>query len=577
MRVDVFALLTLTAIGLPSRSHAHDPTPKPASLVLKNGKIATLDPAHPKAEALAARGQRIVAIGSNAEVRRFIGPKTTVIDLKGKPAYPGFIEGHGHFLSLGRSLMSLDLKAAKNWSEIVTVVQKAVHKAKPGEWIIGRGWHQEKWARPPKGHVNGYPPHHALSRISPNNPVLLTHATGHASFANAKAMQLAGITKQSKPPKGGEILRDSTGEPIGVFLETAQAAVRSAYNRALASRSRKQRRADDLRAVQLATRECLAKGITSFQDAGSSLAAVRLFKRLADEGKLHVRLWVMLRVSNAELRKNMAAVRTIGYGSGYLTVRAVKRMADGALGSHGALLLKPYNDLPSSHGLRVESLESIREAALLCAKNDYQLCVHAIGDRANREVLDLFRDTFRSFPKKNDWRWRIEHAQHLHPADIPRFAELKVIASMQANHCTSDGPFVVKRLGRRRAEAGAYAWRSLLDAGATVINGTDAPVEDVNPLQSYHASITRRMKNGDRFFAKQCMTPMEALKSYTTAAAYAAFEEKVKGTLSVGKLADVVVLSRRILTTRPASIPTTRVLYTIVGGEIRYRASSKTQ
>jgi len=569
MPATAVVLLRLTILLLIVRAGFAQP-PRSADLVLHNGKIITLDKSHSRVQALAAREGRIVAVGTNAEVKRLIGPTTRVIDLRGKPAYPGFIEGHGHFLSLGRSLMSLDLKTARNWDDVVAKVKAAVARSRRGEWIVGRGWHQEKWAPKPKDHVDGYPVHRELSRVSPDNPVLLVHATGHASFANARAMQLAGVDRNTPNPKGGLILKDNSGAPTGVFRETAQSLVRRAYSRAQTSRSEKQRADDDRKVFELATGECLSKGITSFQDAGSSFADVDLFKKLV-VARRSPRLWVMLNESNARLRERMKAYRMVGYGGHRLTVRAIKRMADGALGSHGALFLKPYDDLPSTSGLRVQSLAFIQETAVLAAKHDYQLCVHAIGDRANREVLDLFGVAFRSHPDRKDWRWRIEHAQHLHPRDIPRFAEQKVIASMQANHATSDGPFVVRRLGKERAKTGAYVWRSLIDSGATIVNGTDAPVEDVNPILSFHASVTRRMSNGKAFFPEQCMTREEALRSYTVNGAYGAFEEKLKGTLSPGKLADVVVLSADILTIPADEIPKTNVLYTVIGGRVGYQ------
>jgi hypothetical protein len=562
-RIGIACLLLVTCSGFAQ-------PPKPADLVLHNGAFVTLDKSRPRAQALASRGGRIVAVGTNDDVKRWIGPKTRVIDLKGRPAYPGFIEGHGHFLSLGRSLMSLDLKSARNWDDVVAKVKAAVARSRRGEWIVGRGWHQEKWTPKPKEHVDGYPVHGDLSRVSPHNPVLLVHATGHASFANARAMHLAGVDRDTPNPQGGLILKNKRGEPSGVFRETAQSLVRRAYSRAQSARPAKQRADDDRKAFELAARECLSKGITSFQDAGSSFADVDLFKKLVVGDRPAPRLWVMLNESNSRLRERMKAYRMIGYGGNRLTVRAIKRMADGALGAHGALFLKPYADLPSTSGLRVQSLAAIEETAVLAARHDYQLCVHAIGDRANREILDLFRVAFRSHPDRKDWRWRIEHAQHLHPRDIPRFAELKVIASMQANHATSDGPFVVRRLGRERARSGAYVWRSLIDAGATVINGTDAPVEDVNPILSFHASVTRQMKNGKRFFPEQCMTRREAIRSYTVDAARAAFEETLKGTLTPGKLADVVVLSADILTISAAEIPKVKVAYTVVGGRVAY-------
>ena len=545
-----------------------------ADLVLRHGAIVTLDQQNPRAEALAIRSDRIVAVGSNEVIKRHIGEETTVIELHGQLAVPGFIEGHGHFMSLGRTKMQVDLTRARTWTEIVRLIADKAATTKPGEWIVGRGWHQEKWAQPPKHSQGGYPTHAALSYATPENPVLLVHASGHMCLANQRAMSAARIDENSRDPAGGTILRDSRGRPTGVFRETAQDAVWSAYSKALARRTPAQVETDRKQAFDLAARECLSKGVTSFQDAGSSFETVDFFRRLADEKKLGVRLWVMLRAGNRQLRVRLAEYRMIDYGGHRLTVRAIKQMADGALGSHGAWLLEPYRDLPASKGLNVTSLESIKATALLAIKHDYQLCTHAIGDRANREILNLFQLIFRSFPDGRDRRWRIEHAQHLHPADIPRFAELGVIASMQASHCTSDAPYVVERLGRDRAQVGAYAWRSLLDQGAIVTNGTDTPVEDVNPLTSFHAAVTRRMANGETFFPEQRMTRLEALKSYTLDAAYAAFEENSKGSLSPGKLADIVVLSRDILSCPENEILDTRVTHTILGGKLVYTKQS---
>lgn len=543
----------------------------PADLVLHNGKIVTVDRAKPQAQALAARGEKIIAVGSDAEIKPLVGPNTRVIDLRGRLAVPGFIEGHGHLMSLGHARMHLDLTAARRWEEVVELVATAVKQAKPGDWIIGDGWHQGRWDRPPEPNVEGYPVHTALSRVSPENPVLLKHATGHMCFANAKAMDLAVVTKVTADPQGGQILRNANGDATGAFRETAQNAIYRAHSAALEKRSPEQREADELKAFDLAVRECLAKGVTSFQDAGSPFSTIDRFKRLAEEGKLPLRLWVMVRGESLNrMNEKLAAYRTIGHAENRLTVRGIKCMVDGALGSHGAWLFAPYDDLPTSTGLVVESLESIKATALLAAKYDYQLCTHAIGDRANREILDLYQSIFRSFPDKRDWRWRIEHAQHIHPTDFPRFKELGVIASMQGNHATSDGPFVVARLGHKRGGEESYAWRSLLDAGATVINGTDVPVEDVNPILCFHSSVTRRMRDGKAFFPEQCMTREEALKSYTLDAAFAAFEESLKGSLTTGKLADVVVLSKDIMAVPVEEIPAARVELTIVGGKVAY-------
>ena len=548
---------------------------EPADLVLRGGKVATQDPARPTAEAVAIRGQRIVAVGSAADVAPLVGPATKFLDTTGKLVVPGFIEGHGHFFSLGEQKLKLDVSDATTWEEVVDRVAAAARATPRGKWIEGRGWHQGKWKRPPEPNVQGYPLHEAMSRVSPDHPVVLTHGTGHMCLANARAMELAGVRMGARPPAGGEILVDAQGRPTGVFREAAMNVIYRVLGRALRERTAEMVRQEQLAAIRLATEECLKHGVTSFQDAGSSTAEVDLLKELAGRGELKVRLWVMLNESNGVLGPKLAANRTIGHGGGFLTVRGIKRMVDGALGTHGAWLLEPYDDLPGSTGLNVLPLAELRETAELALAHDYQLCVHAIGDRANREVLDLMEDVFKKHPNKRDLRWRIEHAQHLHPDDIPRFARLGVIASMQGNHATSDGPFVVQRLGQRRAAEGAYAWRRLLDAQAVVINGTDVPVERIDPIACFFSSVTRQMAGGATFFPEQAMTRDEALKSYTAAAAWAAFEDQDKGTIAVGKLADLVVLSGDVLTISAAQIQSVRVETTIVGGKVAYESISR--
>ena len=549
---------------------------EPADLVVLGAKVVTLDPRQPHAEAVAARDERIVAVGSNDDMGPLIGPQTQALRLTGQMVIPGFIEGHGHFVGLGQAQMMLDLRTAETWDDIVQQVRQAVSTAQAGEWIIGRGWHQAKWQRAPVPQVDGYPTHTELSAASPQNPVLLTHASGHMSIANAVAMQRAGVRTDTPDPRGGEIVRDASGAAIGVFRETAQGLVRREYSKAQRMRSADQRREDLLRAIQLAGQECLAKGVTSFQDAGSSFNTIRVFRSLADRSELPVRLWVMVRDANDRLARQLADYRMIGRANHRLTVRGIKRSIDGALGPHGAWLLAPYDDLPQSTGFNTSSVESIRETARLALAHGYQLCVHAIGDRANRETLNLFEEVFEKQPNGPSLRWRIEHAQHLHPNDIPRFAHLGVIASMQGVHCTSDAVYVIRRLGQRRAREGAYAWRSLLDSGAVVINGTDAPVEDVNPILSFYASVTRRLPSDVTFFAEQSMTRIEALRSYTVDAAYAAFEEDLKGVLAPGKLADLVVLTHDILNCPEEQILQAKVVYTVVGGKVAYAANRGT-
>ena len=542
------------------------PAEEPADLVLMGGRIVTMNDGYPEATALAARGQTLVAVGSDEEVDRYIGPDTEVIDLGGALAVPGLIEGHGHFLGLGRAKMQLDLNGVADFDEIIAMVEAAVAEAEPGQWILGRGWHQEKWASAPEPNVSGLPYHHKLSEVSPENPVYLTHASGHASMVNALVMEMAGIDRRSPDPPGGEIVRDGRGRAIGVLLETAE-------NLAADLIDNKWDEATIRRMIELASEECLANGITSFQDAGSSFRLVELLGGLAEAGELDLRLWIMLSNDNEGLAAGLPGFEVYRKGDGFLTVGGIKRLADGALGSRGAWLLEPYSDLPDSIGLNIVTPAELRESARLAAEHGLQLCTHAIGDRANRVTLDVYEETISTRPDGRDLRWRVEHAQHIDPEDLPRFAELGVIAAMQAVHCTSDGPWVPVRLGDDRSREGAYMWRDLLDSGAVIAGGTDVPVESVDPIPDYHAAVTRQMNNDALFYPQQSMTRVEALRSRTLAAAYAAFEEDIKGSLEPGKLADVTVLSKDILEVSAEEILDTRVLYTIVGGEVLYRAN----
>ena len=564
-----FASVVATLATVPALARRQQPARPPADLVLLNGKIVTVDDARPEAQAVAVVGDTIADVGSTEDMKRHIGPKTQVIDLKGQLAIPGFIEGHGHFTGVGEAQLNLNLMKTTSWAEIVAMVEKAAKSAKPGRWIYGRGWHQEKWTQTPEPNVEGFPTHESLSRVSPDNPVLLTHASGHASFANAKAMELSGVTGTTPNPEGGDFLKDANGNPTGLFRETASRLIRRGAGEP--RRTADETAARARRVLELASQEVLSKGVTSFQDAGSSVSDVDLMKALIDEGKINVRLWIMLRMNNQALAANLAKYRTIDYGKGLLTVRGIKKSIDGALGSRGAWLLEPYSDKPGDTGHNTTSIEEIQEAAKLALQHGYQMCVHAIGDRANREVLNIFEAAFKASPGGKDLRWRIEHAQHLHPADIPRFGQLGVIASMQGVHCTSDAPYVPARLGDKRSEEGAYVWQKLMDTGAVVTNGTDAPVEDVDPIASFYATVTRKLADGRVFYPDQRMSRMEALKSYTIGGAYAAFEEQKKGTITPGKYADLVVLSKDIMTVPDDQIRTAEVLYTIVGGQVKYK------
>ncbi len=543
------------------------PQVEPATLVLKNGRVVTVDDARPEAQAIAVRGDVVVALGSDAEMERYVGPNTEVIDLAGQMAMPGFIEGHGHFTGIGQSKLGLELMNTKSWEEIVAMVGEAVAKARPGQWIVGRGWHQEKWTSTPTPDVEGFPTHLSLDAVSPDNPVVLTHASGHASFANAKAMELSNITAQTPNPQGGEILKDETGDPTGLLRERASGLVRRGTGQPAPTAA--ERTAEAERVIELASQEVLSKGVTSFQDAGSSFADVERFKRMIDTGRLQTRLWVMIRGASPEA---LAKGRLIDYGNKRLTVRAIKISIDGALGSRGAWMLQPYSDKPDSSGLNTAEVDEVRAMAQVAIDNGYQLCLHAIGDRANREVLNIYEEVFKKNARDGkDLRWRIEHAQHIHRDDIPRFGQLGVIAAMQGIHATSDAPYVLARLGAERAEEGAYVWQKLMQSGATVVNGTDAPVEDVNPIASYYATVTRKVADGSVFFPAQKMSRMEALKSYTLWAAFGAFEEQDKGSLVPGKLADIVVLSKDITAVPDEEILQAEVVYTIVGGKVVYQ------
>jgi hypothetical protein len=544
-----------------------------ADLILVNGNVITVSEKYPSAESVAIKDNKIIWIGNNEEAENYIGSSTVKIDLNGKTVIPGFVESHAHFLGLGESLRILDLRNAANWDEVVKIVEKAAAKSKPKEWIIGRGWHQEKFNPAPKPNVHGYPLHTLLSKVSLNNPVLLSHASGHATFANAMAMEMAGVNSATKNPVGGTIIKDENGNPIGVFEENAELLVTKAYNDYLNKRNDEQKLADYYEQVKLASEDCLKKGITSFHDAGETFEVIDILKKLGDEEKLPIRLNVMIGETLENIETKVADYKLIGYANNFLNVRSIKQYIDGALGSRGAWLLKPYSDLPNHTGSNVTPVETLTRISEIGAINGFQMRIHAIGDRANREVLDIYEKVFDQNKDKNDFRWCIEHAQHISKEDISRFAKLGVIAAMQAIHCTSDASFVDERLGDKRAEEGAYVWKKLLESGAVICNGTDAPVEDVDPIKCYYSSVTRKSKDGTTFYPEQIMTRMEALKSYTTNGAYASFEEKIKGKIEPGMLADLTVLSNDIINCSDDEILGTKVLYTIIDGKIKYQSN----
>lgn len=533
---------------------------EPADLVLLNATVHTVDPGRPRAEAVAVRGNRIVGVGTSAQIQAFVGPRSRVMDLRGRTVVPGFDDAHAHFLGIGFARLDVDLVGTATFDDVLARVEKAVKARAPGEWIRGRGWHEEKWTAPARGAVRGFPTHPALSAISPDNPVILERADGHAVLVNAKAMALFGVTRATRAPEGGEIIQDAAGEPTGVFVDNAERLV-----------TPQERTEPELRrALELAMDECLAKGVTSLTDAGAPVEAIALYKELAAARKLRTRLYVM--ASGLRTMRALGKPES-GLGGGLLDVRSVKLYADGALGSRGAALIEPYADDAGNLGLVRTPPEEMLEASRFALAHGFQVGIHAIGDRANRIVLDVFEKAFAERPDAKDPRFRVEHAQILDAADIPRFGKLGVLASMQGIHCPSDRPWAPKRLGDARVTEGAYVWRKLLETGARIVNGTDAPVEDVSPIQNFHASVTRAGADGQPpggFDPDQKLTRAEALRTMTQDAAYGSFAETQKGSVTVGKLADLVVLSQDILSVPDTALMQTEVLATILDGRVLY-------
>ena len=543
----------------------------PADLVIKGGKIYTADDRYPVVEAVAVAGDKIVFAGSEKDVARFTSDKTKVVDLQGKTMTPGFIEGHAHMMGVGYNELNLDLMNVKSFDDIVAKVKEAVSKAKPGQWIVGRGWHQDKWEVKPDKLVKGFPIHTKLSEVSPDNPVFLWHASGHAAFANAKAMQVAGISALSKEnikqgnTEGGEIIRDELGNPTGLFNERAMTLVARNIPEATAE--------TDAQALELAIQACLRNGITSFHDAGVSRENIALYQQFKREGKLGVRMYVMITGYDRDLVYEWFKKGPAIGSANILTIRSVKLNCDGALGSRGAWLLEPYTDRPDFSGMATLSMDTVLKTSREALKHGFQVCSHAIGDRANREILDRYETAFKEHPDVKDHRFRIEHAQHIDPKDLPRFAGLGVIPAMQAIHMSSDRPWAIDRLGEKRIKEGAYRWKSLLKSGAKIVNGTDAPVEPINPIPCFYASVTRKTLKGEPeggYEPEEKMTREQALRSYTLDAAYGAFEENIKGSITPGKLADFTVFTQDIMTIPEADILKTEVAMTIVGGKVMF-------
>jgi predicted amidohydrolase YtcJ len=540
-------------------------TSAPPTLILHHARIYTVDATNAVAEAIAVQDDRIVRVGSDADVLKLRASSTRVIDLGGATVVPGLHDAHGHFTGLGAFLQSLNLRGTTSYQQIVDRVRERVAKARPGEWILGRAWDQNDWAD------TRFPTHDALSAVSPNNPVYLTRVDGHAGLANRAAMTLAGLTAARPDPAGGRIIRGAGNEPTGVLIDNAQALVSSRIP-PVGDRQLEEQ-------ILLADQEMHRLGITTVHDAGTDARTVDAYKRLIDAGRLKTRLYVMLRGSLSSLRPFFDKGPVVDYARHHLALRAIKIVADGALGSRGAAMLEPYDDEPATRGLLTTPPEEIYAQTLAASKAGFQTAAHAIGDRANRIVLDTFERVQREVPGSRALRMRVEHAQILDAREIPRFAALGVIASMQPTHATSDMPWVPARIGQARMEEGAYVWRKILSTGAVIANGSDFPVEEPDPMRGLYAAATRQDASGQPrggWMADQRMTREEALVSFTRSAAFAAHAESLSGSLEAGKLADVVVLSSDIMRVPPRDMLETRVRLTIVGGEIVYDITSRT-
>ena len=542
-----------------------------ADMIIHNGTIYTMNDLMPTTESVAIRNGKIIALGKYRDLDDLITPRTKIINLNGAMMTPGLIEGHGHFYGLGLAKMQLDLSAAESYAELVSMVSDAIDSSNPGEWILGRGWHQSKWSDNADSFIKGFQTHDSLSKISPNNPVWLKHASGHAGFANQKAMDIAGVSSETEFGFGGEIIKDLSGNPTGVFNERAQGLISKHVDTNLGKDS-------DLRAIELAVKTCLENGITSFHDAGTGNKTITTLRSAIDKKLLKVRVYAMLTSRDTSLLNQWYKKGPeIGTGNDFLTIRSIKLNADGALGSRGAWLIDEYTDRPGHFGMATQSMDYVYKVAKNGIQNGFQVNSHAIGDRANREILDQYEKVFNEFPKlSKDHRWRIEHAQHIDPKDIPRFGSLKVIASIQGIHMSSDRPWAINRLGQKRIIEGAYVWRDLINHGAILINGSDVPVEPIDPIASFYASTTRKTLKGlpnSGYEPEQKMTRIEAMKSYTINAAYGAFEEKLKGSIEIGKYADFAVFSQNLITVPDDKILETKILYTIVNGKIEYQAN----
>ena len=523
--------------------------------VYQNGNFEAVD--------IAVQGDSIIAVANN--LQEIYKAKKT-INAENSYILPGLVDAHAHLQGVGQAANNLNFLQDTSWQQLLNKVEQKVAQAEQGEWILGRGWHQEKWTDKPTKVFEGFPSHEQLSAISPNNPVLLSHASGHGILANAKAMELAGISGETQSPIGGYIVKNESGMPIGVFHENAEQLITKVYEQSRASMTAEEQMQEWENVISLAQEQFAKNGVTGVHDAGIPLQNAFLFKDLAEQGDLKIRLYSMLAQADVVKATTEQIQELKDFEHPLYSCRAVKAYADGALGSRGAWLLQDYSDMPGYRGENVTPIDSLRLTAEICKQNGLQLAIHAIGDRGNREVLNIFENVMGG--ELETARWRIEHAQHLHPQEIERLGRLNVIASMQTVHCTSDAPYVEDRLGEQRAEEGAYVWQTLLANNVHIANGTDAPVERVNPFENMYSAVTRKTANGEAFYPNQTLSRQQAIDSYTIWNAYASFQEDKKGSVEVGKWADFTIVDRNLLTCDEEDIATTKVKYTIVGGDI---------
>ena len=553
-------LLGAAVLAAPLALSAQTVAPKaPADLIVTNARVYTADDARPLVEAFAVRDGRIAFVGSQREAAVLKGPNTRVVDAGGRTVIPGMVDAHAHFSGLAQTLRSVDLTGTSSLAEVIARVVAKSKSVPAGTWITGRGWDQNDWG------VTDFPTHDALTAALPDHPVLLERVDGHATYANMAAMKAAGVTAASKAPVGGQIIKDAKGNPTGVFVDNASDVLEAKVPAPTAAE------------YKSALKEAIALmhswGLTGMHDAGATRTAIDTYEELAKAKELNLRLYVMIGDDKAALDHYFAKGPQSAMYDGQLWVRAVKLYADGAMGSRGAALLEPYSDDPNNSGLLKSTQEHIREVAERGLKAGFQINSHAIGDRGNRVVLDAYEQALRTVPSV-DHRFRVEHAQILHYDDIPRFAQLGVIPSMQASHQTSDMYWIGKRLGPTRLY-GAYAWQSLLQTGVVIPNGSDFPVEQVNPLISFHASIARQDARdwpAGGWFPEQKMSREDALRSMTIWPAYSGFQESSMGSITAGKLADFVILDTDIMRVPAEMVMKTRVVSTWVGGKAVFEA-----